>query len=252
MAIKLSRIQKGLAATRILACLTVAILIPAANAADAEHAALLIEVGRYADELARVQAAQAEISLESILADGMALATQLRPVLEVLSDTEYEEVQANMKGFVIERIEGAVAEPDYTWFLSLAENIGSETDRAFLALQLKLRPNGYWPAYLYRLTDYGGCTLFGEHLLSDLYAEATALLPDLPAAYRSHVEREINQLTLELRYPTCACSDKDSVIDEFRYFLQTNPGSEWADTVRSRLTTVQDDTEEMRYQCRPG
>jgi hypothetical protein len=235
-----------------MAGLAVAILMPAANAAGAEHAGLLTEVARYADELATVQAAQGELSLESILADGMVLATQLRPVLEALSDTEYAEVQANMKGFVIERIEVLVVEPDYAWFLALAENFGSEADRAFLALQLKLKPNGYWPAYSYRLTDYSGCTLFGEHLLSDLYAEAAALLPDLPAAYRSRVEQEINELSFWLRYSTCACSDKDSVIDEFTYFLQTNPGSELVDTVRSRLTTVQDDTEAMRYQCRPG
>lgn len=236
----------------IMACTMAVLRIPAAKAADAEHSALLAEVRRYADALVSAETTPGSLPLASVFAEGISIAAQLRTVLEALSETEYAEVQESMTGFVIERNEGIVVEPDYAWFLALAETIGTKTDRAFLALQLKLIPNGYWPAYVYRQTDYSGCTLFGEHLLSDLYAEATALLPDLPAMYRSRVEREINELSLQFTYSTCACSDKDTVIDELTYFLLTNADSQLVETVSERLEDVIDDSAGMRYECRSG
>ena len=141
--------------------------------------------------VARAETSGKGASLEDLLRRGNELAAELRPNIEHLSVEDYRSVERGMKGFVVNREEVIIVEPDTRFFSKLAGEIGTTPDRLYFGYMLKVRPDGYWPAYVTRQTDAGGCIAFGSGTLSALYQEGRALLAKL-AGYEHEDRRIVN------------------------------------------------------------
>lgn len=220
---------------------------PAANTAS-----LLQRAGEYGRELSHIEASGKTASLEKLLQQGNTIAAELKPVIEQLSDEDYAFVEKNMTGYVVNREEVILVEPDIRFFSMLAGKTGTAKDRLYFDFMLKVMPEGYWPVYITRQTDVGGCIDFGSSSLSTLYKEGAAILPKLPEYYREQVKRTVEDIAGQLTTGTCACGSIPSVKKEFRTFLEMNPEASIADRVRARLEAVQQRGHVVRENCIGG
>jgi len=234
-----------------LAILAVALALPGRPLA-AEGKALLQRIAAYGRELSRIEASAAPVSLEPLLERGNKLAAKLRPLIEELPAGEYEQVQRDMKGFVVSRDEVILAEPDTRFFSALARKVGRDGDRAYFDFMLKVAPEGYWPIYVVRQTDVGGCTDYGTGTLSKLYAEGTATASRLGRTYRREVEKTLEDIATRLTAGTCACGDLGSVVEELQTFLETSPDATPAAAVRTRLAAIKRGERIMTTECVGG
>lgn len=178
------------------------------------------------------------MSLEELLRRGDELAAELRPVIEQLSDQDYASVAMGMRGYVVNREEVILLEPDTRLFARLAREVGTSQYRLYFDFMLKVRPNGYWPLYVKRQTDAGGCVDFGGGTLSALYKEGRAMLPKTGGYYRRQLERTIEDIASLVTEGTCACGKISSVKEELRLFLEMNPNASVVGAVRARLKDV--------------
>lgn len=220
------------------------------NAADT--AALLKKVGDYGQEVSRIQASAKTAKLEELLQQGNAIATDLHRVIEQLSKEDYDYVVKNMKGFIVNREEVLIAEPDFVFFSKLAHKVGTEQDRLYFDFALKVIPEGYVPAYLIRQTDLGGCTNYGDGTLSRLYREGTLLSPKVGDYYRKQLDKMINEMSRHFTSGSCACGDVQSVITEFEKFIETNPNAVTVDKVKERLRSIKQGNSNIRFHCVGG
>lgn len=234
-----------------LAILAVALVLPERPLAD-ERMILLQRIGAYGREILRAEASAAPVSLEPLLERGNKLAAELKPIIEKLPAGDYEQVLRDMKGFVVNRDEVILAEPDARYFSALAGKVGTDEDRAYFAFMLKVAPEGYWPIYVVRQTDVGGCTDYGTGTLSKLYAEGTATASRLGRYYRGKVEKTLDDIARQLTAATCACGDLRSVAKELRTFLETSPDAVPAAAVTARLSSIERGEHIMRTECVGG
>ena len=218
----------------------------------ADTASLLQRAGEYDRELSRIEAHGKTASLENLLQQGNEIAAELKPVLEQLSAEDYASVEKKMRGYVVNREEVILDEPDTRFFAKLAGKIGTAQDQRYFNFMLKVMPEGYWPIYLMRQTDVGGCIDFGNGSLSTLYKEGTGILPKLTGYYRKQFERTIEDIADQLTAGTCACGKIASVKKELRTFLELNPKSSLADRVRARMEALQRGDHAVRENCIGG
>lgn len=224
------------------------------NGVAAEGAASLL-VGRareFGKEVSRAEASGKGASLEGLLRRGNELAAELSPNVERLSVEDYRSVERGMRGYVVTREEVVIVEPDTRFFSKLAEEKGTTQDRLYFGYMLKVRPNGYWPAYVMRQTDAGGCIDFGSGLLAKLYREGRALAPKLGGYYGRQLESTIDDLAHRVTEGTCACGKTSSVKDELRMFLELNPDAPLTEAVRARLRDLERGVQAVRENCVAG
>jgi hypothetical protein len=225
--------------------------LPSCPIAD-EGKTLLQKVGAYGHEVSRVEASAAPVSLEPLLERGNQLAAELKPIIEELPTGDYEHAVRDMKGFVVNRDEVVLVEPDARFFSTLARKVGTDQDRAYFGFMVKVAPEGYWPIYVVRQTDVGGCTDYGTGTLSKLYAEGTETASKLGPYYRREVEKTLGDIARQLTGSTCACGDLESVVQELRTFLATSPRAAPAAAVRARLASIERGERVMRTECVGG
>lgn len=218
----------------------------------ADTASLLQRAGEYSRELSRIEASGKTSSLERLLQQGNKLAAELKQVIEQLSEADYAFVGKNMKGYIVNREEVILVEPDTRFFSTLAGKIGTAQDRLFFNFMLKVMPDGSWPVYMMRQTDVGGCTDFGKASLSTLYKEGTGILPELAGYYRQQFDRTIEGIADQLIGGTCACGNIASVKKELQTFLEMNPKAPIADRVRERMKAIQRGDHAVRENCIGG
>lgn len=236
---------------RLLATLAVVFLLPG-RAVAGEGASLLQRIAAYGRELSRAETSAAPVSLEPLLERGNALAAELKRIIEELPAEDYDRVLKDMKGFVVNRDEVILVEPDARYFSALARKVGTGQDRAYFDFMLKVTPEGYWPIYIVRQTDAGGCTDYGTGTLSKLYAAGTAVAPRLGRYYRLGVEKTLDDVARQLTAATCACGDLRSVVKELRRFLEKNPHARPAAAVRARLASIERGEHVMETECVGG
>lgn len=217
-----------------------------------ETASLLKRVGEYGQEISRIEASAKTVSLEKLIQQGDAIAVELHRVIEQLSKADYEYVVKNMKGFIVNREEVIVTEPDSNYFSKLAQKVGTEQDRLYFGFVLKVTPEGYWPVYLLRQTDLGGCTKYGDGVLSRLYKEGTVLLPKVGGYYRKQLDKMTDKMGREFTSGSCACGDFQSVMKEFQIFIETNPNEAIVDKVKERLQSIKQGSANVRFHCVGG
>jgi hypothetical protein len=234
----------------IITFLSLILLPNLAPAADT--ASLLQRAGEYNRELSRIETSGKVASLEKLLQQGNKLAAELKPVIEQLSDEDYAAVENNMKGYVVNREEVILVEPDTRFFSKLAGKIGTAQDRLYFDFMLKVMPEGYWPAYIMRQTDVGGCIDFGSGSLSKLYKEGTGIAPKLAGYYQQQIVGTIEDIADQLTAGTCACGKIASVKKEFQTFVNMNPKAPIADRVRARMEAIQRGGRVIREDCIGG
>ncbi len=219
---------------------------------SAEVASLVRRAGEFGDEVSRVEASGRTASLEGLLRRGNELASELKPVIEQLSDQDFVAVERGMRGYVVNREEVILVEPDTRFFSKLAGRIGTAQDRLYFDFMLKARPDGYWPAHVRRLTDAGGCVEFGSGSLSALYKEGRARLPKLAGYYRHQLDGTLEDLARQVTAGTCACGDIASVKKELRIFVEMNPDAPVAGAVRARTEALERGTQAVTERCVGG
>lgn len=206
----------------------------------------------FGKEVTRVERSRRGAPLEGLLRRGNDLAAELRPNIEYLSVEDYRSVGRGMKGYVVTREEVIIVEPDSRFFSKLAGEIGTTQDRLYFGYMLKVRPNGYWPAYVTRQTDAGGCIEFGSGSLSALYQEGRTLLPKLTGYYGRQLESTVDDIGRQITEGTCACGKRSSVMEELRTFLEMNPTAPVANAVRARLSALEGGAQVVREECVGG
>jgi len=218
----------------------------------ADTASLLQRAGEYGQEVSRIEASGKTASLEKLLKQGDELAAELRPVIEQLSNADYASVEKNMKGYVVNREEVILLNPDTRFFSKLAGTIGTEHDRLYFNFILKVMPEGYWPVYIMRQTDVGGCIDFGTGALSTLYKEGIQLSPKLAGYYRQQLDMTLEDIADQLTTGACACGNITSVKKELETFLEINPKTPISDRARARLHAIQQGRHTIRENCIGG
>ncbi len=223
-----------------------------AAVASADTGSLLEEVRKYGESVSRVEKAKGKVSVREVIEAGASTADELRLIIEDLSETDYAFVKKNMKGFIVNREEVIVVQPDTAFFSKLADKAGTENDRAYFAFLGELYEGRFWPAYINLQTDVGGCTRFGEGFLSKLFRKGTALLPKMTGYYAVEVEKELGKMSSQLMSGRCACGNPESVVKELKLFLELNGDAEIAGKVRTRLEDLQKSRSGIEFNCVGG
>jgi len=234
--------------------LTVMILILTVitTTAMAGNHPLVDQVLKYKAHLDRIERFAKKTSLLDLIQEGTTIADRLRPVIEELSEVDYEAIEKNMKGFTVNRYEAIVVEPDTAFFEDLAKKHGTENDNTYFQFRREWMPEGFWPVYINLQTDVGGCTRYGEGYLANLYKNGNALLPKTTGYYAQETAKILKAVSDQLTSGTCACADQQSVIKELKLFLKLNPDAEITKKVEKRLDDVQKQRIAMQYQCVGG
>ncbi|OGW38593.1 MAG: hypothetical protein A2X58_10025 [Nitrospirae bacterium GWC2_56_14] len=213
---------------------------------------LVDQVLKYKAHLDRIERSTKKTSLLGLIQEGTTIADRLRPVIENLSEADYEAIEKNMKGFTVNRYEVIVIEPDTAFFATLAKKHGTDNDNMYFQFRREWMPEGFWPVYINLQTDVGGCTRFGEGYLANLYKKGNALLPKMTGYYALETAKILKAVSDQLTSGTCACADQQSVIKELKLFLELNPKAEIAKKVEKRLEDLQKQRIAMQYQCIGG
>lgn len=217
-----------------------------------EPESLIKETAEYRRELSNIEASHKTASLEALLQQGNNLASELKKIIEQLSDSDYSTIEKNLKGYIVNREEVILVEPDTRFFSKLADKIGTIQDRLYFNFMLKVMPDGYWPVYIIRQTDVGGCTDFGKGTLSSLYREGSGLLPKLSGYYQKQITRITTDIADQLTSSTCACGKIDSAKKEFKIFQETNPKAPITESVSARMKSIQRGDPPIRENCIGG
>jgi hypothetical protein len=229
----------------------VAILSGTICAAEDVLSAIPEGVERYARDIDAVIKSPGRVSLEPVFDEGLSVAEVLGNQLERFDEPTYRKVQSMMVGFLVFREEVVGVAPDADFFLKLAREKGTSVDLAFFDALKKTYPDGYWPAYNERQTDYSGCTIFDGKTLTELYGAWMAFQTSFPDHYREAARQQLAQIEEALGSP-CACGGEEGVQKEFEGFLKAYPSSPMAATVASRLQAVRNHTSGIRFYCKTG
>jgi hypothetical protein len=166
-------------------------------------------VAAYASSLNELLNARGRQSIEPVFAQGMQASPSLLAVLPELSEVDYQKVQREMTGFVVERHETVFVRPSVDYFKQLARKKGSKADRDFFDVYGRTEPDGDgpFPAYIMQQTDEAGCTRFGGKLMIDLYRGWMTFRTAYPDDYAAEAQGEIDSLDTELLSGICSCDD---------------------------------------------
>ncbi len=198
-----------------------------------------------------------DVSVEEVLEIGSRAAAALAyvdGVLENFSDVERQTVVDKMEGFIITTVgEGVwVAESDPDFFLTLARTYGEEADILFFDAHKRSFPDGLTVVYFQQRTHYSGCTTYGTLDLVDLYGRWTRYGRQYPNRYVARVARRVQEIQLLLTEGRCACGGKESVLTEFRGFVEAFPRESFTPRVRERIEELEADKSSILFGCRGG
>jgi hypothetical protein len=219
---------------------------------NASADSLLDEVRKYGESVSRIEKSVEKVSIGELIQKGSSIADRLRPVIENFSQADYEFIEKNMKGFIVNREEVIVVQPDSAFFLKLANRVGTEKDRLYFTFLNELYEGHFWPAYIDLQTDVGGCTRYGEGILSNLFGKGKALLPKVNGYYAEEVKKELSNISSQLAAGRCACGNQESVVKELRLFLELNKESEIAGKIKNRLDDVEKSKSDIEFNCVGG
>ena len=173
-------------------------------------------------------------------------------VLESLSEQQFEDLQRQLPGAMINREEVVFVVPDSDYFRRLAAAHGDAADKAFFDALKATYPEGAWPAYVERQTDYGGCTRFGSMSLVETYRAWSDFQRRYPGRYAVAAQAEAKSVLDDLATSTCACSDAAGVQAELQRFAQQFPDSPQRAAVERRLKAARAGKSDIRMQCVAG
>lgn len=173
-------------------------------------------------------------------------------LLESLPDADYQRLEKELKGVLINREEIILVRPDNDFWIKLAATKGYDADKAFFAAFYKTYPDDVWPVYNEQQTDVTGCTRFGSLSLVSTYRLWTKFKVKFGSRYGSAVKVEVDAVLEELTQSTCACGTKAQFKRELEEFNRAFPKSPVRSKIDKRLRDLRLGRSEVRASCQSG
>jgi hypothetical protein len=212
------------------------------------------EVADYATAMDDLRTSRGKSPIEQVFEAGMQVSPQVQAILPDLTESQYQEVQRKMQGFIVVREAFIVVRPSVDYFRTLARKQGTKADRAFFAIYSRTEPdgNGPFPAYIKQQTDESGCTRFDGKLMSDLYAGWMTFRTMYPDAYASEAQGEIDSLETELLSGICSCDNADKTAAGLQTFVKAFPDLPITPKIKTRIARVHSGKSSFRFNCHAG
>ncbi|MGH7925853.1 MAG: hypothetical protein ACREQH_14815 [Candidatus Binatus sp.] len=235
-----------LAAAIAIACLTIQ--------ASAAEVKIPEAVGAYQSAMGDLREARGTSPIEPVFEAGMKASPELQAVLPELSETQYQEVQRQMRGFVVVRREITIVRPSVDYFRSLALKHGTKADRAFFDIYQRTEPdgNGPFPAYIQQQTDETGCTRFDGKLMVDLYRGWITFRTMYPDDYAAEAQGEIDSLESELLSGICTCENAEKTAAGLLTFVKAFPDLPITPKIKTRIAQIRSGKSSFRFNCHAG
>ena len=238
--------------TRFAAAILAAVFFAQLSASQREA------VDAYRVGLAALEARKAGVTLEDVFDRARAASHALiesadnPSAFEGLTPDAFAQLQRDLRGLVVNREETLIVQPDADFFVSLAERVGTPTDRRFFSAYKSTYADSVWPMYIEQQTDYSGCTVFGSGKLVEAWRLWSEVERELPGRYHDYAHAEWLKVSHELATSTCACGDRSSVERELRQFLDAFPDAPDRSVIASRLRELKEGRSNIRLQCTSG
>lgn len=229
----------------VVICLAVSSL-----AIPAQDKSLLTRSSEYARAFRRYQGNGNSRSVERLINTGKYVGEKIEEI-EALSEVDYSLLKRRMKGFTVNREEILFIEPDLKFFLDLSRKHGTSADIAYFTLMRKVKPDNVWAAYREQQTDYSGCTVYGEGLLTKLNGEILKFKGKYPNSYSGSIDDAKDEILEEFSENGCSCGDANSVLKEFRLFIKTYPKDKNIPKIRTNLNQLKKPGF-FRFNCHSG
>jgi hypothetical protein len=201
-----------------------------------------------------LQKSRGKSAIEPVFEAGMQASPELQAVLPDLSEAQYQEVQRQMKGFIVVREAIIVLRPSVDYFKTLALKSGTKADRAFFDVYQRTEPdgNGPFPAYIKQQTDESGCTRFEGKLMVDLYRGWLTFRTTYPDAYASEAQGEIDSLEAELLSGICTCDNAQKTAAGLQAFVKAFPDLPITPKIKTRIAQIRSGKSSFRFNCHAG
>jgi hypothetical protein len=208
-------------------------------------------VQAYSSAMEDLRTSRGKSPIEPVFEAGMQASPQVQAVLPDLSESQYQEVQRQMQGFIVVRQEPSIVRPSVDYFRTLARKQGTKADRAFFAIYSRTEPdgNGPFPAYIKQQTDESGCTRFDGKLMVDLYRGWLTFRTAYPDDYAAEAQGEIDSLESELASGICTCEDAEKTAAGLQAFVDAFPGVPITPKVKGRIAQIKDGKSSFRFNC---
>lgn len=216
----------------------------------AQDESLLTRANEYASALWRYQVKGNRRSVEGLINKGKYVDEKIEEI-EALSEADYSLLKRKMKGFTVNREEILLIEPDLKFFLNFSRRHGTPVDIAYFILMRKIKPDDVGAAYIEQQTDYSGCTVYGEGLLSKLYGEILKFKRKYPYAYSGSIAEAKDEILEEFSENGCSCGNATGVVKEFRLFTRTYPKDKNTPKIRANLSQLKKPGF-FRFNCHSG
>jgi hypothetical protein len=212
------------------------------------------EVESYAAALDALQQSGGKQPIEPVFEQGMQAGPSLQAVLPTLSESQFEQVQHQMQGFVIARYGTTFVRPSVGYFKKLARKQGSKADRAFFDIYERTEPdtNGAFPAYIQQQTDESGCTRFEGKMLTDLYRGWITFRTAYPDDYAPEAQGEIDSIETELRSGICSCENAKQTAAGLQMFVDAFPDLPITPKIKTRIAQIRSGKSSFRFNCHAG
>ena len=172
-------------------------------------------------------------------------------LLESLSNDEFQQLERQLPGALLNRDEILFLKPDPDFFAKLATVRGDEADKRFFAGLKATYPDAVWPVYVEQQTDYSGCTTFGSGKLVETYRRWLEFRSAFPNRYVEAATKELQSVS-EALLSTCPCEDMSVIQRELARFVQTFPGSPLRARIEQVMTEIQMGKSNIRPRCHSG
>lgn len=206
-------------------------------AISAQDKSLLTRANEYAIALRRYRVKGNRRSVEGLIIKGKYVGEKIGEI-EALSELDYLFLKRRMKGFTVNREEILLIEPDLKFFLGLSRKRGTAADISYFTLMRKVKPDDVGAAYIEQQTDYSGCTIYGEGLLTKLYGEILKFKRRHPNSYSGSIDDAKDDILEEFSENGCSCGDANGVLKEFRLFIKTYPKDKNTPKIRTNLNQL--------------
>lgn len=212
-------------------------------------ALMTVEVPQYRDALRELEWGNERRSIEPLHAQAQAICRRLLApagvmnLLESLDQSDYDELEKNLKGVSFTRYEVVVAEPDAKFFQDLAERKGLDADREFFETMREL---GQFPAYFERLTDVTACVKYGEGHTVRLYGALRRFRQRHPDAYAETLSRQMEKIPDDLSRAG-ACGSKEAALAELRQFIRSYPDTPAAAKLKEFVQSIESGSRDFAF-----
>jgi len=212
------------------------------------------EVASYASALDSLQKSRGKQPIEPVFAAGMQASPSVQAVLPELSDSQFQQVQHQMQGFVIARDATVFVRPSVGYFKNLSRKIGAKADRAFFDIYERTEPDtkSAFPAYIRQQTDESGCTRFDDKTLTDLYRGWLTFRTTYPDDYAPEAQGEIDSIETELLSGICSCENAQKTAAGLQTFVTAFPDLPITPKIKTRITQIHTGKSSFRFNCHAG